>query len=102
MPHARHTDPTTSHQAAASITQEHLTATKKVILAILLEPHTDQHLTEMFQVAARLELAPNASESSIRTRRNELYKQGLIEPVGYAKTNSNRNAILWQTIIEGN
>lgn len=98
MPHARHTDPTTSHEAAKSLTHTHLTETKKVILAILNEPHTDEELQTMFDVATRLELAPKASLSSIRSRRNELYREGLIEPIGYGKTIANRRAIIWQRI----
>lgn len=96
MPHARHTDPTTSHQAAASVNLNTMTATKKMIYAILQEPFTDEQVLELYENAVRLELAPRQSLSGLRTRRNELYREGLIEAVGFGKTISNRRAIIWQ------
>lgn len=96
MPYARHTDPTTSHQAAASVNLNSMTATKKMIYAILQEPFTDEQVAELYENAVRLGLAPRASLSGIRSRRNELYREGLIEAVAYGKTVSNRRAIIWQ------
>ncbi len=102
MPHARHTDPNTSHEAAASISIGQLTATKRAILAILNVPLTDQQLEEVYALAVTATAAPYASPSSIRTRRNELFRQGLIEPIGYGKTTSKRRAIIWQTTKKDN
>jgi hypothetical protein len=96
MPHARHTDPQTSHEAAASVNLNSMTATKKMIYAILQEPFTDEQIAELYENAVRLGLAPRASLSGIRSRRNELYREHLIEPIGYGKTVSNRRAIIWQ------
>lgn len=96
MPHARKTDPKTSHEAAASVNLNAMTATKKMIYAILQEPFTDEQVAELYANAVRLDLAPKASLSGIRSRRNELYREGLIEAVAYGKTESNRRAIVWQ------
>jgi len=95
MPHARTTDPTTSHEAAASV--KHLSRTQSGILGILRSPMTDEQLVAWYQMMAKKEpsLFPMASESGIRSRRAELVKLGLVCPVGYAKTKSNRNTIKW-------
>ena len=95
MPHARTTDPTTSHEAAASV--KHLSRTQSGILGILRTPRTDQELVDWYQYMAKKEptLFPQSSESGIRSRRAELVKLGLVCPVGYAKTKANRNTIVW-------
>lgn len=95
--HARHTDPATSHQAAASVADD-LTKVKKTILALLQSPHTDEQLVAVYTVITDNKLAPTQSPSGIRTRRNELYRAGLIEAIGYGKTKSNRTSIVWKTI----
>ena len=93
--YARHTDPTTSHQAAASVADD-LTKVKKTIIALLQAPATDEQLLTMYNVIADHKLAPKQSPSGIRTRRNELYRAGLLEAVGYGKTTSNRTSIVWK------
>ena len=95
MPYARTTDPSTSHEAAASV--KHLSRTQSGILGILRNPMTDEQLIEWYQHMAKKlpELFPMASHSGIRSRRAELVKLGLVCPVGYAKTKSNRNTIKW-------
>lgn len=97
MPHARNTDPATSHEAAASITLEHLTKTKRAILAILTIPMTDDHLQDAYNIAVRKGIAPPASQSGIRSRRNELTQEGLIEPIGHLVKTTGRRAIIWTT-----
>ena len=67
-----------------------------MIYAILQEPFTDEQVLELYENAVRLELAPRQSLSGLRTRRNELYREGLIEAVGFGKTIANRRAIIWQ------
>jgi hypothetical protein len=95
MPQARATDPTTSHEAAASV--KNLSRTQSGILGILRQPCTDELLIARYQNMVRLmpELFPRASDSGIRSRRAELFKLGLVEPVGYSKTKSNRKTIIW-------
>lgn len=90
MPYARHTDPQTSHDAAASVTN--LTATKQAILKALVRPGTDVDLVQRYK---NLHGAPAASESGIRSRRAELALAGLVKPVGTARLASGRNAIVW-------
>lgn len=101
MPHARTTDPITSHQAAASVTK--ITETQSVIIW-LFEKHmylTDEQLYAYYTETMALGGAPMASSSGIRTRRSELTQLGYLEDSGRrAKTISNRNAIIWQRVLE--
>ncbi len=91
MPHARHTDPKTSHDAAASVTN--LTATQQAILKCYNRPRTDVSLVEAYR---NLKSAPRASESGIRSRRAELVGQGLIKDTGLReRLPSGRHAIVW-------
>jgi hypothetical protein len=92
MPHARLTDPQTSHEAAESV--GNLTATKEAILKALARPGTDVDLVERYQ---NLRNAPRASESGIRSRRAELVRDGLVQDSGdRVRLASGRNAIVWQ------
>jgi hypothetical protein len=95
MPHARTTDPSTSHEAAASV--KNLSRTQSGILGILKTPMTDEQLIVRYQrmFLSLPELFPRASDSGIRSRRAELFKLGLVEPIGYSKTKSNRKTIIW-------
>jgi len=95
MPHARRTDPRTSHEAASSV--KNLTDTKRaIVLLVTAEPMTDDTLVHVYQTMARLELAPSASESGIRSRRAELVRDGLLIDSGARqKLSSGRNAIVW-------
>ena len=95
MPHARTTDPSTSHEAAASI--KNVTPVQAAILGILFRPMTDEQLIQEYRKTQAMmpRLFANASDSGIRSRRAELVKQGLVFPVGYGKTKSNRNTIVW-------
>lgn len=96
MAHARHTDPSTSHEAAASVRNE--TATQKIILSFLeASPMTDEELVNAYQNGAdRFGFIPHASDSGIRSRRAELAAASKVFPVGYKKTKSGRKAIVWE------
>lgn len=95
MPHARHTDPHTSHEAAKSV--QNLTLVQTIVLALLAEPMTDEQLvqryTDLFKAAGDI---PGASQSGIRTRRSELAERGLVEIVDHSRTRSGRRAHVWQ------
>lgn len=96
MPAARLTDPQTSHDAADSV--NNLTATKRAILRLIqAEPMTDDTLIGTYMTMARLELAPMASESGIRSRRAELVRQGVVKDSGERQVlRSGRKAVVWQ------
>ena len=95
MAHARMTDPSTSHLAAASVKNE--TLTKRVILDFLSLPMTDEELVEYYKLAlVRIDTIPQASDSGIRSRRAELTRDSKVFAVGYKKTKSGRKAIVWQ------
>ena len=89
-PHARNTDPQTSHDAAASV--KRIRENQQLILACIkrLGPVTDEQLVK------KLSFYTPMSPSGIRTRRNELVKQGLVRDSGHReKLASGRLAILW-------
>jgi len=96
MAHARMTDPSTSHLAAASVKNE--TLTKRIILNILSDsPMTDEELVEMYRfMSLRIDTVPRASDSGIRSRRAELTRDYKVFAVGYKKTKSGRKAIVWE------
>ena len=84
-PVARHTDPWTSHDAARSLGD--LTGIQENILSLFeaFGPMTDQRLVGEY--AFRF---PVAGPSTIRTRRNELEKLGLVEVAGMDTTEGGR------------
>jgi hypothetical protein len=91
MPHARTLDPSTSHQAAASVSN--IGELKRAILDTLQTAMTDRDLVT--QIMWRYGDA-FASESGIRSRRAELTADGFIEDTGArVKMPSGRNAIVW-------
>lgn len=101
---ARKTDPGTSHAAAAGITPKMRSTVRSRVLAIFegaresRDGLTHDHLiAEYRKFAARLGW-PSASESSIRTRCNELWRDGLVErvPDAEARSRFGRAAILWR------
>ena len=87
---ARGGDPDTSHEAAASITGEAITATQNAILAVL-----DQLAGACDDSIARLYRGPRTSPSGLRTRRKELFDRGYVEAVGTVKLPSGRRATVW-------
>lgn len=98
---ARTTDPTTSHEAAASI--KDLTANQRAVHRIFLDwqgtAMTDDTLVSRYTQAAeanRFPAIPYQSPSGIRSRRSELVHDGFIENTGAKAINGNGNkAILW-------
>jgi len=93
-PRARNTDPTTSHQAAASVATDTLTHTQALILEALRAhgPLTDEQLCQRI---AEVERKP-VSVSGIRTRRSELVTAGCVVDTGERRqTATGRQAIVW-------
>ena len=98
--HARHTDPSTSHEAAASLSSDALRKSQYAVLSVLREcgPLDDQRLLTEY---AWSELLPQ-SDSGLRTRRKELVSQGLVEDSGVkASSLSGRRMIVWQVTDKG-
>lgn len=95
MAHARISDPETSHEAARSVSD--ISETKLVILALLFYPMTDEQLIKAYENAVFHRLAPQASESGIRSRRAELVESGLVIDTGnYGTTASGRRSKIWR------
>jgi hypothetical protein len=94
MPHARTTDPQTSHAAAKSVSE--ISNTKKAILSLLRKHQTDMQLVANYIKLVRQNKAPRASESGIRSRRAELVKLGFVKDTGKRDLSaSNRQMIVW-------
>lgn len=94
MPHARTTDPETSHAAARSV--KNLTEIKIKILEVLETPQTDHDL--VFNIRATTDWL--VSESGVRSRRAELVQAGLVEDSGSrVKLPTGRYAIVWRTAL---
>lgn len=97
MPHARHTDPQTSHDAAKSV--RNLSEAKQVILSQLYTPKTDEELLEDYNLLMNLQGGNWISPSGLRSRRSELVSAGLVADSGERKRlKSGRNAIVWETV----
>jgi len=96
MPRARTTDPQTSHEAAASV--KDVTPTQTIILSLLRVAQTDEELVTNYNNLRKQhpDIVPRASQSGIRSRRAELFQMDRVVPVGYAVTESNRKAIVWE------
>jgi hypothetical protein len=95
MAKARNTDPATSHAAAASV--QDITKTQAYILRALGRPRTD---SEMIDAYRKYKTAPTASESGLRTRREELARLNLVTVVGEKPLPSGRMGRVWK-IVEG-
>ena len=94
MPHARTTDPETSHEAARSVTN--ITPLKQEILQRLMTPMTDTDLYHLLTTSSRLIV----TESGVRSRRAELVQAGLVKDTGErVKLATGRKAIVWATQI---
>jgi len=98
MPKARRTDPDTSHQAAASISN--ITETQRAIYYLLLaKPTSDVDGLRVYRLAETHAIAPRVSESGYRSRRAELVSLGLAKDSGNrVKLPSGRFAIVWEAI----
>ena len=99
MPLARTTDPGTSHEAAASVSN--LTATQNAIRWLFdkFGKLTDEQLQNHYRRMMQQGDAPRASESGIRSRRSELVAAGYLQDSGdRVKMESGRSAIVWELV----
>lgn len=93
---ARRTDPETSHEAAASMTLDKLSAQRSLVYDVIRSfgPMTDPAM--ILAVHARYG-KHRESPSGLRTRRSELVRLGLVKDSGEReKLESGRMAILWK------
>lgn len=93
---ARSTDPQTSHDAAASISN--FTPVEKAILGLFRDfgkMHDEKMLTRFREFSTDIQ----ASDSGIRSRRAELVGYGQLRDSGdRAKTKSGRDSIVWEIV----
>lgn len=91
MAHARLTDPQTSHDAAASVTN--ISKVQKAILSLLqASPMCDEKLIEQYRIWQQTDdRFPAVTDQSIRSRRAELVKMGLLEPAHWREQLSTGN-----------
>lgn len=102
----RKTDPATSHLAAANVTPKLRSTVRSRVLAILeASREAGDGLTHDALIAAYKKYAvrlgwPRASDSSIRTRCNELWRDGEVERVEETAGRSGMGnaAILWRAV----
>ena len=94
---ARKSDPDTSHDAAASISEEALTDSQLIVQWILSNygPMTDEQIAWWYKDR---EFAKSVSPSGLRSRRSELVRWGLVERCGTGKTASGRDCAIWKVI----
>lgn len=96
--HARHTDPETSHLAAAALPADTITARQLAVLAVFCvrSAMTDEQMLDQYQQSRPLLDLPVQSQSGLRTRRSELVHAGLLRDSGLRSlTASGRQAIIW-------
>lgn len=91
-PRARHSDPETSHEAAASVTGRTETQEQILYLLKVWGPMWDQEIIARYAIAWA-----DFSPSGLRSRRSELVKRGLVEDSGMRETlPSGRKSIIWR------
>lgn len=100
---ARKTDPATSHLAAEEVGPVVATVRSRVEAIFAVPGLGDEGLTHDQLIGAYRRYAlregwPAASDSSIRTRCNELWREGLVErvPDRSARSRFGRAALLWR------
>jgi hypothetical protein len=94
---ARHTDPITSHQAAASVRD--ISKTHERVLEVLdrYGPATDEEIERYYYNLAELFEWPKASASGLRSRRAELVAIGKVYDTGQrGQTASGRPTTIWE------
>ena len=97
MPHARTTDPETSHEAAKSVSKLKEMYDTMLIAFESLGPMNDDQLIRLWKVGVKELGWRDASESGIRSRRSELVAQGKIIDSGKrVKMRSGRLSIVWE------
>ena len=98
--HARNTDPVTSHEAAAHASKK-MRLKQRAVLDVLarLGPSTDVDLVDGYYRLHRRLGHPQQADSGIRTRRDELRRQGLVVDTGLkAILATGRRAIVWAAV----
>lgn len=100
---ARTTDPDTSHAAAASVTD--LTGKQSAVLrvlTVLTERNggaTDEQIADAYFTDIPWEKLPEQSPSGLRTRRNELWKRGLVRQTEERRRNrAGRRCVVWEAV----
>ena len=95
---ARATDPATSHEAAARTRD--LSGTKQGILYFLGRcPSIDEELEAAYLAGYERFGFPLATRQSIRSRRNELVKLGLVEATGDRRvTSAGGDSMVWRVV----
>ncbi len=96
--HARRTDPETSHQAAASVSD--ITDKQFAVLVCLRAtgPVLYLELINAYEEAVRRGVMPAQSESGIRSRRHELVEEGMAKSVNRRPNSRGRLATVWQAL----
>lgn len=97
-PKARNTDPSTSHDAAKSLSNVELL---RIAIYNILEANpqglTDGQIQTIYDKARAQYRWPIASDSGMRSRRSELVEQGRVIHSGrYGTTESGRKTIIWE------
>lgn len=102
---ARTTDPDTSHAAAADAGARASTIRSRVLALLTTAPEardgiTHDHLITLYRSYAMRLGWPLASDSGIRTRCNELWKDGEVERIETTRGKSRfrRDAVLWRAV----
>lgn len=97
---ARHGDPGTSHEAAASV--KALTAKQRAVRTVFrryasLGGLTDEQLAVKYHYEVRMAGLPEQSASGLRTRRAELVRRGDLVNTGTKRrmATTGRSAIVW-------
>lgn len=102
--HARRTDPTTSHEAAATIdTNRSQTAVLTLLYRYMGDYFTQKGVIATYQVVQQQQALngepdrlPSLSESRIRTACNELARKHLLVHAGYTTPDRGRRETIWQ------
>ena len=97
MPHARHSDPDTSHEAARRVRHDTVKWMKEGIIWALEDNPLGLTDEQLFRsLSAHPVRFP--SPSSLRTRRSELVDEGIVEavPDKYGETASGRKCHIWR------
>lgn len=97
---ARRTDPSTSHDAAASVRDQTLTQKRILRLLDTYGPLCDTDIA--FSLMRNSHGETTTSESGLRTRRSELAAKGYVEDSGLrSRLPSGRHSIVWRITAEG-
>lgn len=96
--HARRSDPSTSHEAAAKHTAASLTEKQQIVLAAFRERRqmTDADLQDHLRSIGIIKDGKNGS--TYRTRRGELVDLGRVRNSGRRKHQEGSNRIIWEIV----